>query len=80
MKIINTKTNYDPELGGTFIIDKKVTLEFNDNDLRQLIEIKKKEDLKWRIKNGHLLEQLLDNILEGVKNYDCTENPNIFFE
>lgn len=75
MELIESQTRQDADLGGTFISHKEVTINFNNDDLRNLYYIKNcmsnlDSDLDWDEEQTQALNDLLAYILENVSSYD----------
>ena len=75
MELIESQTRQDADLGGTFISHKEVTINFNNDDLRNLYYIKNCMSISdsnsdWDEDQTQVLNDLLVYILENVSSYD----------
>ena len=77
MELVESHTRQDADLGGTFISEKEVTLNFKGDDLKYLHEMYHgtrllilKSKSEYTEEQIETLNELLGHILEGVSNYD----------
>jgi|TARA_R100000234_G_C4981111_1_gene170918 hypothetical protein len=70
MELVESHTRQDADLGGTFISEKEVTLNFKGDDLKYLHEMYHGTRSEYTEEQIETLNELLGHILEGVSNYD----------
>jgi len=74
MELIESFTRTDADLGSQFISEKEITLKLSGDELRLLHNIVELGEMtrKCNYRNEdehHIINELLEHILEGVSNY-----------
>jgi hypothetical protein len=70
MELVESHTRQDADLGGTFISEKEVTLNFKGDDLKYLHDIYHGTRCQYTEEQIETLNELLGHILENVSRYD----------
>ena len=69
MELVESHTRQDADLGGTFISEKEVTLNFKGDDLKYLHDIYHGTSREYTEEEIETLNELLGHILEGCLLY-----------